>query len=120
MIQEEADREGDRVVLRTNVGDVLGLRDQSDVVFGTSGQHALEPIAAQGTIVMEGIVGPHSRFVGYRLADLRAAYRAKVEAANLPAEESERIAAALEAADLAWSRTLAFFRKNLGAESGRS
>jgi di/tricarboxylate transporter len=61
---------GDRVVLRTNVGDVLGLRDQSDVVFGTSGQHALEPIAAQNTTVMEGIVGPHSRFVGYRLADL--------------------------------------------------
>jgi di/tricarboxylate transporter len=61
---------GDRVVLRTNVGDVIGLRDQSDVVFGTSGQHALEPIAAQNTTVMEGIVGPHSRFVGYRLADL--------------------------------------------------
>lgn len=61
---------GDRVVLRTNVGDVIGLREQSDVVFGTSGQHALEPIAAQNTAVMEGIVGPHSRFVGYRLADL--------------------------------------------------
>jgi di/tricarboxylate transporter len=63
-------RAGDRLVLRTNVGDVIGLRDQSDVVFGTSGQHALEPIATQNTTVMEGIVGPHSRFVGYRLADL--------------------------------------------------
>jgi di/tricarboxylate transporter len=61
---------GDRVVLRTNVGDVLGLRDKSDVLFGATGQHALEPIAAQNTQVMEGIVGPHSRFVGYRLADL--------------------------------------------------
>ena len=61
---------GDRLVLRTNVGDVLGLRDKSDVLFGTTGQHALEPIAAQNTSVMEGIVGPHSRFVGYRLADL--------------------------------------------------
>ena len=61
---------GDRLVLRTNAGDVLGLRDQSDVVFGTGVQHALEPIAAQGTSVMEGIVGPQSRFVGYRLADL--------------------------------------------------
>lgn len=63
-------RAGDRLVLRTNVGDVIGLRDQSDVVFGTTGQHALEPIATQNTAVMEGIVGPHSRFVGYRLADL--------------------------------------------------
>jgi di/tricarboxylate transporter len=61
---------GDRIVLRTNVGDVLGLRDKSDVLFGATGQHALEPIAAQNTSVMEGIVGPHSRFVGYRLADL--------------------------------------------------
>ena len=42
-------RPGDRVVLRTNVGDVLGLRDKSDVVFGAAGQHALEPIATQNT-----------------------------------------------------------------------
>ena len=61
---------GDRIVLRTNVGDVIGLREKSDVLFGGTGQHALEPIAAQNTLVMEGIVGPHSRFVGYRLADL--------------------------------------------------
>lgn len=61
---------GDRVVLRTNVGDVIGLRDKSDVVFGATGQHAIEPIATQNTSVMEGIIGPHSRFVGYRLADL--------------------------------------------------
>jgi di/tricarboxylate transporter len=73
-LAEELDRvviqAGDRIVMRTNVGDVIGLRNQSDVAFGTSGQHALEPIAAQNTTVMEGIVGPHSRFVGYRLADL--------------------------------------------------
>ena len=48
----------------------IGLRDKSDVLFGATGQHALEPIATQNTSVMEGIVGPHSRFVGYRLADL--------------------------------------------------
>ena len=39
-------------------------------VFGATGQHAIEPIATQNSAVMEGIVGPHSRFVGYRLADL--------------------------------------------------
>jgi len=36
-------------------------------------------------------------YVGYRLEDLRAAYRDKVAAAGLPAAESERMAAALEA-----------------------
>lgn len=61
---------GDRIVMRTNAGDVIGLRDQTDVLFGTPGQHAVEPIAAQNTRVMEGIVGPQSRFVGRRLADL--------------------------------------------------
>jgi di/tricarboxylate transporter len=61
---------GDRVVLRTQAADVLALRDQSDVVFEVEAGHAIEPIAAQNTVIMEGIVGPQSRFVGHRLADL--------------------------------------------------
>ena len=36
-------------------------------------------------------------YVGYKLADLRAAYADKVDAANLPADESEALKAALEA-----------------------
>jgi di/tricarboxylate transporter len=57
--------------MRTNAGDVLGLRAQSDLVFEVPHeQHALEPIATQNTAIMEGIVGPQSRFVGYRVADL--------------------------------------------------
>lgn len=36
-------------------------------------------------------------YVGYKLADLRREYAAKVDAANLPADESERLKAALEA-----------------------
>ncbi|MDX6749613.1 SLC13 family permease [Geminicoccaceae bacterium 1502E] len=63
-------RAGDRLVLRTLAADVMGLRDQGDVVFGAVGQHALEPIATQNTRIMEGIVGPRSPFVGRRLADL--------------------------------------------------
>ncbi|TWI13627.1 arginine decarboxylase [Aerolutibacter ruishenii] len=35
-------------------------------------------------------------YVGYKLDDLRAAYRAKVAAAHLPADEAERLNAALE------------------------
>jgi arginine decarboxylase len=34
--------------------------------------------------------------VGYKLDDLRAAYRAKVAAAHLPADEAEHLNAALE------------------------
>jgi len=36
-------------------------------------------------------------YVGYRLDDLRASYRDRVAAAHLPADESERMNAALEA-----------------------
>ncbi|HET8817976.1 MAG TPA: arginine decarboxylase, partial [Xanthomonadaceae bacterium] len=36
-------------------------------------------------------------YVGYKLDDLRAAYRARIDAADLPPEESKRLAADLEA-----------------------
>ena len=36
-------------------------------------------------------------YVGYKLDDLRSAYNGKVDAANLPAAESEALKAALEA-----------------------
>ncbi|HZH42545.1 MAG TPA: arginine decarboxylase [Lysobacter sp.] len=36
-------------------------------------------------------------YVGYKLADVRAAYRAKLDAAGLPDAEAQRLAAALEA-----------------------
>ncbi len=61
---------GDRVVVRSNVGDMLGLRDAGDVAFGGRGAHAIEPMGAQETVIMEGVVGPQSRFLRKRVADL--------------------------------------------------
>ena len=61
---------GDRLVLRSRVGDMLGLREAGDVAFGGPEAHAIEPIRAQETVIMEGIVGPQSRFIGRRVADL--------------------------------------------------
>ncbi|GAB4392241.1 MAG: SLC13 family permease [Kiloniellaceae bacterium] len=61
---------GDRVVVRSRVGDMLGLREAGDVAFGVHGGHAIEPIGARETVVMEGVVGPQSRFIGRRLADM--------------------------------------------------
>jgi di/tricarboxylate transporter len=53
---------GDRVVVRSNVGNVLALREAGQVtVGGTAGG---EPV------VMEGIVGPLSGLVGRRVANL--------------------------------------------------
>ncbi|WP_119304120.1 SLC13 family permease [Dongia deserti] len=61
---------GDRLVVRSKVGDMLGLREAGDVAFGGRHVHAIEPMGARETIVMEGIVGPQSRFLGRRVADL--------------------------------------------------
>ncbi|HVL71741.1 MAG TPA: SLC13 family permease [Beijerinckiaceae bacterium] len=61
---------GDRVVIRTNAGDVMGLREAGDLIFGGKDEHNLEPIGAEQTVVMEGVVGPQSRIIGFRVAEL--------------------------------------------------
>ena len=68
---DEAELEpGDRVVVRSKVGDMLGLREAGDVAFGGRDGHAIEPIGARETVVMEGVIGPQSRFLARRVADL--------------------------------------------------
>ena len=61
---------GDRLVVRSGIGNMLGLREAGDVAFGAAAGHAIEPVAARETVVMEGIIGPRSRFLGRRPADL--------------------------------------------------
>jgi di/tricarboxylate transporter len=61
---------GDRLVLRSKIGDMLGLREAGDVAFGGRDGHAIEPIGARETVVMEGVIGPQSRFLARRVADL--------------------------------------------------
>ncbi|MCP5365522.1 MAG: SLC13 family permease [Hyphomicrobiales bacterium] len=64
---------GDRLVLRVPVSDVMELRSSTGVVFDgaqSDEPHELETISSHDSVVMEGIVGPSSRFVGQRVADL--------------------------------------------------
>ena len=61
---------GDRLVVRSRVGDMLGLRQAGDVAFGGAAGHAIEPIDTRETVLMEGVVGPQSRFAGRLVADL--------------------------------------------------
>lgn len=62
---------GDRVVLRSQVRDMLALRAAGDVAFGAKKKvHAIEPISARETVVMEGVIGPQSRLAGKLVADL--------------------------------------------------
>jgi len=61
---------GDRILLRTRAQDLMALRQAGDLVFGGEEAHALEPITARRTILMEGIVGPNSRWVGRKVSSL--------------------------------------------------
>ncbi|MEQ8194837.1 MAG: SLC13 family permease [Rhodospirillales bacterium] len=62
---------GDRIVLRSRIRDMLGLREASDVAFGGyDAAHSIEPIGARETVIMEGVVGPQSRLTGQRVGDL--------------------------------------------------
>ncbi|WP_300394743.1 SLC13 family permease [Henriciella sp.] len=57
---------GDRLVLRSPVSEMLSLREAGNVAIGSGAgsTHAIEPVQATETRVMEGVVGPQSRLVG--------------------------------------------------------
>ncbi|MCP5365523.1 MAG: SLC13 family permease [Hyphomicrobiales bacterium] len=63
-------RPGDRLVIRTKAKDMKGLRDEGGLVISSPDEHVLEPITSRSVVMMEGIVGPNSRFVGQRVGDL--------------------------------------------------
>jgi di/tricarboxylate transporter len=60
---------GDRLVIRTSAADFMGLREGGVVSVAKAGQD-FEPIVTQPVVMMEGIVGPLSSFVGQRVEDL--------------------------------------------------
>ncbi len=62
---------GDRLVIRSKVRDMIGLREAGDVAFGGKGKaHPIEPIATKETTIVESIVGPDSASIGRRVKDL--------------------------------------------------
>ncbi len=61
---------GDRLVLSTSAADIVGLREAGGLAFDVQDPHAVEPIGSRALEIMEGIVGPQSRLIGHRLADL--------------------------------------------------
>ena len=74
-----------------DIHNLFGDTDAIEVHLDGNGGHAItQQRRGDTTDVMLD-------YVGYRLADLRDAYRAKVAAAGLPAGESARLEAALEA-----------------------
>lgn len=62
---------GDRLVLKTGTGEILGLKEDGQVAFRESEDHNLEPVTADQTITMEASVGPKSHLRGRPIKDLK-------------------------------------------------
>ncbi|MEI4233109.1 SLC13 family permease [Roseovarius sp. D22-M7] len=62
---------GDRVVIKTDTGEILGLKDDGEVEFRDMDESGFEPVTAERTITMEASVGPHSHLRGRPIKDLK-------------------------------------------------
>ncbi|MEQ9239605.1 SLC13 family permease [Roseovarius indicus] len=62
---------GDRVVIKTDAGELLGLKEDGSVAFNEMHDTGFEPVTAESTMMMEGSIGPKSMLRGRMLGDLR-------------------------------------------------
>ncbi|MGX0878449.1 di/tricarboxylate transporter [Roseovarius sp. MBR-154] len=62
---------GDRVVIKTDTGEILGLKDNGEVEFRDMDDSGFEPVTADRTITMEASVGPNSHLRGRPIKDLK-------------------------------------------------
>lgn len=67
---------GDRVVVRTDTGELLGLKENGQVEFRDVADRGFEPVTAVQTVTMEASIGPKSRLIGRLLSEpnLRRGY----------------------------------------------
>jgi di/tricarboxylate transporter len=61
---------GDRVLMKTNVREVMSLREKGHMAGELNSGPVFERIATRASVVVEGIVGPRSAFLGRTLADI--------------------------------------------------
>jgi di/tricarboxylate transporter len=61
---------GDRLVLRTNVAEFMGLRDSGGAFDPATAEQPFETVRTRQVRMMEGVVGPYAALVGERPSDL--------------------------------------------------
>ncbi|HEU5047466.1 MAG TPA: SLC13 family permease [Rickettsiales bacterium] len=62
---------GDRLWFKTNRNELLQLKQQIGITFATEDMHLAEPLATRETVMVEGVVGPNSAFIGRNPDSLR-------------------------------------------------
>ena len=62
--------EGDEILIKGRLGDLMGLSDQGGITQGTPDQLGLEDVRTESAVMMEGIIGPDSSLAGKSLKEL--------------------------------------------------
>ncbi len=62
--------EGDEIIIKGRLGDLMGLADQDGITQGTPDQLGLEDVRTESAVMMEGIIGPDSSLAGKSLKEL--------------------------------------------------
>jgi di/tricarboxylate transporter len=62
---------GDRIVVKTDAGEILGMKANGAIAFRDMDESGLEPVTADRTVTMEASVGPNSPLAGRQVLDLR-------------------------------------------------
>ncbi|ARC87641.1 SLC13 family permease [Rhodovulum sp. MB263] len=62
---------GDRLVLKTGTGEILGLKENGQVAFRDLSDRGVEPVTADQTVTLEASIGPNSMLRGRPLSELR-------------------------------------------------
>lgn len=75
---------GDRVIIRTDTSEILGLKENGEVQFRDLDGSGLEPVTADQTVLVEASIGPNSEFRGKTIdqLQLRRRYGAYVMAVH--------------------------------------
>jgi di/tricarboxylate transporter len=61
---------GDRIVMEANTGEILALHEGGQVKFRAADKYGFEPVQAETTVIVEGIIGPGSNLKGRAVASL--------------------------------------------------
>lgn len=69
-LNEVVFEEGDEIIIKGKLGDLMGLSDQDGLTQGNPDQFGLEDVRTESAVMMEGIVGPDSTLAGKSLKEL--------------------------------------------------
>ncbi len=62
---------GDRIVIKTDTGEILGLKDNGEIAFRDMSDTGFAAVTADQTVTMEASVGPASHLRGRPVRDLK-------------------------------------------------